>query len=181
MKTCSKCKESLPVSEFNSEKRAKDGLRSACKRCAREALEAHRRRTARPCLDCGTPTCRGGVQRCARCNGKLRSGPAHHNFKGGRHVTPEGYVYLSGFQDHPNANQVGQISEHVLVMSSVLGRPLVKGENVHHKNGQRDDNRPENLELWSRSQPPGQRVEDKVAWAIELLRLYRPEILKEDE
>jgi hypothetical protein len=52
-------------------------------------------------------------------------------------------------------------------------------ELVHHKTGDRKDNRPENLELWSHSQPCGQRVKDKVAWAIELLTLYAPERLSE--
>ena len=67
---------------------------------------------------------------------------------------------------------------HTIVMEEIIGRPLLRSESVHHKNGQRDDNRPENLELWSRSQPAGQRVEDKVAWALEILRLYKPETLK---
>lgn len=62
--------------------------------------------------------------------------------------------------------------QHRVVMEGILGRRLLPGEEVHHKNGVRSDNRPENLELWVVSQPKGQRPEDLVAWARVILERY---------
>jgi len=73
---------------------------------------------------------------------------------------------------HPNSKNKGQIMAHRLVMSERIGRPLMEHENVHHLNGIRYDNRPENLELWTVSQPGGQRVSDKISWAKEFLLQY---------
>ena len=104
-------------------------------------------------------------------------GSRHPKWKGGRRIE-NGYVVLSN-ADYPGAKPFNKTAEHVVVMARHLGRPLRPGESVHHKNGVRDDNRIENLELWAKRQPTGERVEDLVAWAHRLLVDYAPELLTE--
>lgn len=94
-----------------------------------------------------------------------------HRSPGEGTVNEQGY-YLVRMPDHPNANVNGYVHEHRMVMSEHLGRPLKPFENVHHKNGNRRDNRLENLELWVTIQPSGQRPEDLVEWARKILELY---------
>lgn len=96
-----------------------------------------------------------------RAERKPRASKGHR----GRVVDYNGYVTDVG----PNGKRE---YEHRIVMQVHLGRDLRPGENVHHKNGNRQDNRLENLELWSTTQPSGQRVDDKVKWARELLAQY---------
>ena len=101
-------------------------------------------------------------------------------------ITKDGYKTLQR-PGHPNASASGAIQEHRLVVANFLGRPLCDGESVHHRNGNRQDNTvgvcllqascacPEglhNLELWHTGQPSGQRVADKIKWALEFLSSY---------
>jgi hypothetical protein len=95
------------------------------------------------------------------------------SLKKGWHET-NGYIYVPD----PHKRKTS-IAQHRLVMEQHLGRLLTKQESVHHINGDKTDNRIENLELWSRYQPAGQRVDDKVQYAIEILKQYKPELLKD--
>jgi len=74
--------------------------------------------------------------------------------------------------DHPRAGKGQYVFEHIIVMERALSRYLLPTESVHHRNGVRDDNRPENLELWTKPQPTGIRVSDAAAWAREILAQY---------
>lgn len=96
-----------------------------------------------------------------------------------KRVSRTGYVLVYN-PEHPNSTVNGFGLEHRLVMAEHIGRPLLETEQVHHKNGVRYDNRLENLELWDVRQPPGQRVEDKVLFAIDILKQYAPELLAEE-
>lgn len=143
-----------------------------CNSCQHE-LRKH------PCEDCGAIVDKR-AKRCLACAAKLRRGDKAPNSKGGRTFqTHSGYVLVLA-RDHPRAGAHGSgyVREHVLVMEEALGRYLLPGENVHHRNGVKTDNRIENLELWVKSQPAGQRVEDIADWAVELLTRYRPHLLR---
>jgi hypothetical protein len=98
-----------------------------------------------------------------------RIAPSH-----GRLKNELGYITIWA-PDHPNARKNGRVLEHVAVVSAHIGRALLPEETVHHKNGNRADNRIENLELWSSRHPAGQRVQDKVEFAREILDEGAPE------
>lgn len=166
-KTCTSCDRTLDCGEFPN------GW-SPCRDC-RAKLHYSGGNT---CATCFAPISNGAkTGLCRPCFGASRRDQAESKRLTGR---SDGYVVLTGHFGHPNARARGHILEHVKVMADILGRALVAGENVHHINGFRDDNRPENLELWSHRQPKGQRVEDKVAWAKEILALYEPEALQSE-
>lgn len=86
------------------------------------------------------------------------------NNYGEGYITPDGYRLIR--------RNGKSIFEHRAVMEDILNRTLYPGENVHHINGVKDDNRPENLELWVTSQPSGQRLSDLLHWAHEIIERY---------
>ena len=110
----------------------------------------------RSCEACGASFSRypsTAARFCSKgCVNSSKIGRAGRAWKSGISVSRHGYVSLL----MPGGHRL----EHRLVMEAVLGRPLRNGENVHHRNGVRSDNRPENLELWLRPQPSGIRASD---------------------
>lgn len=138
------------MSDFHRHTTSKDGYRPDCKAC----VKARQAASVNPGLcACGKPKTRISIQ-CAECAKR------HPNW----YRATDGYIVK-----HANGKQLFQ---HRVVMEEHLGRPLLPHERVHHKNGQRDDNRVENLELWSTAQPYGQRIEDKLAWAKWFIAQY---------
>lgn len=84
-----------------------------------------------------------------------------------RFINDKGYIKVRAW-DHPRASKYGRhVLEHTLVMEKMIGRYLTPEESVHHKNGIRTDNRPDNLELWVSPQRFGQRVSDLVHYVLD--------------
>ena len=77
----------------------------------------------------------------------MRSREKNHNWKGGRTITPHGYIIIRVGKDHHLSDVRGYAYEHRIVAEKKLRRKLKKGELVHHINGDKQDNREENLEV----------------------------------
>lgn len=80
------------------------------------------------------------------------SGASNARWNGGRYHTEQGYVAVAVPEGHHLRQAHGYAYEHDLIAEESLGRRLAPDEVVHHRNGDRSDNRPENLEVTTRSE-----------------------------
>jgi hypothetical protein len=98
---------------------------------------------------------------------KRMTGDSHHNWGGGKPI-----INGKGYMEYRHGELRG-VREHRHIYEKYYSIKLGPHQNIHHINGNRLDNRIENLELWDTSQPSGQRIEDKIKYYFKLVEDYR--------
>jgi len=82
---------------------------------------------------------------------KARFGKDNPRWNNGKYTDPDGYIHIRA-DNHPFKDSRGYVLKHRLEMEKKLGRYLTKAETVHHKDGKRDNNNPDNLQVMGRSE-----------------------------
>lgn len=119
------------------------------------------------CDVCGINVHSTKYKNCIHCTNIKRA-----DYGTGRYLK-NGYV-MTFSKGHPRTHSLkgNYVFEHILVMERHIGRLLEKDETVHHKNGVKNDNSIDNLELWVKPQPSGVRAKDALDWAHKIIERY---------
>ena len=172
-----------------------------CKYCGKEVENIHRLKNPiycsrkckaeyskeeslvkRICLQCskefvvkkGCITKKSPCKFCSiKCAGLWKTGKNNPLYKNGQTLSSNGYIIIKYDGKRMHRSRVAMIE--------FLGRDLLKHEEVHHKDGNKTNDDISNLELWSHSHPAGQRVEDKILWAKELLESYSYQVIAQHD
>jgi hypothetical protein len=200
-KQCPKCKEIKSLESFTRDRNRPDGRYPQCKTCRAEYTKtwnrenrAKRREVERryrtkkneaQAFLCAVEAC-GEAAMYSAHGGLCDKHYQRYRKYGDPNFTAypdrgKGYVNASGYRvlsrpGHPMAGAKSAVLEHRFVMAEHLGRSLYEDETVHHKNGNKLDNRLENLELWTTRHPKGGRAEEMLEWAHEMIRRYEGKI-----
>jgi len=181
LRTCPLCGEGRSTGDFGHSKAC-----GTCRAQRRQHPSVRAPRVPRSAAQCSVDGCTSKIGKHGRrgyCAAHLRrflkfgDPQAQLLPRAARPLGPGRWIDAEGYVQIHLRNAKRKISEHRLVMERALCRKLQPGESVHHRNGIRSDNRFTNLELWTSTQPSGQRASELVAWAKKILETYEPEAL----
>jgi len=175
MKKCSSCQQFKDPILFNKCRGRPDGLNVYCRECGNRKCREYRLNNPTKWEIQKNKNFKKWREKLCISEQEL----PRRRKRGEGYITRDGYMTYH-FKNHPCADKNGRVQASHKVYYEHTGKLLMKGETIHHKNGDRLDNRIENLELCTINHPHGQRVDDKIKWCIEFLDQYGYDVKKRE-